>query len=141
MLTGVETAGLVLAAFPLVLDGLNHWLEGVHKVKRWRRIHRQLKNYKIRLQSQRVTYQNTLELLLVGIVQTGEDTAAMLAEPGGEVWKKAEYDYLLRTRLDRAYDTFFETLELMVTTLSEIEKKLGMEARTVSQTFLVWYSS
>ena len=137
MLTGVEIAGLVLAAFPLVLDGLSHWLEGVQKVKRWRRIYRHLKNYEIRLQSQRVTYQNTLELLLVGIVQTDEDTAAMLADPRGDFWKKAKYDHLLRRRLDRAYDTFFETLQFMFTTLSEIEKKLGMEAGTVSQTFLI----
>ena len=137
MLTGVETAGLVLAAFPLVLDGLSRWLEGVQKVKRWRRIHRQLKNYEIRLQSQRVTYQNTLELLLVGIVQTDEDTAAMLADPRGDVWKEAKYEHLLRRRLDRAYDTFFEMLQLMSTTLSEIEKKLGMEAGTVSQTLLI----
>ena len=137
MLTGVEIAGLVLAAFPLVLDGISHWLDAVHKVQRWRRIHRQLKNYEIRLQSQRVTYQNTLELLLDGIVQTDEDIAAMLAEPRGEVWKKGKYYHLLHRRLDRAYDTFFETLKSMFTTLGEIEKKLGMEAGTVSQTFLV----
>lgn len=136
MLTGVETAGLVLAVFPLVLDGLSRWLEGVQKVKRWRRIYRQLKNYEIRLQSQKVTYQNTLELLLDGIVQMGEDTAAMLADPRGDVWKKAKYDQLLRRRLDRAYDTFFETLQFMFTTLNEIEKKLGIEAGTVSQTVL-----
>ena len=137
MLTGVETAGLVLAAFPLVLDGLSHWLEGLDKVKRWRRIRQQLKNYEIRLQSQKVTYQNSLELLLVDIVQADEDTAAMLAEPRGDVWKKAKYEHLLRRRLDSAYDTFFETLKFMFTTLSEIEKKLGIEAETVSQTFLV----
>ena len=137
MLTGVEVAGLVLAGFPLVLDGLSHWLEGVDKVKRWRRIHRQLKRYEIRLQSQRVTYQNTLEWLLDGIVEAGEDIAAMLAEPRGKVWKNAKYDHLLHRRLDRAYDSFFETLKFMFTTLGEIEKKLGMEAGTVSQTFLV----
>ena len=137
MLTGVETAGLVLAVFPLVLDGLSHWLEGVDKVKRWRRIHRQLKIYEIRLQSQRVTYQNTLEWLLDGIVEADGDIAAMLADPRGKVWKNAKYDHLLRRRLDRAYDSFFETLKSMFTTLGEIEKKLGMEARTVRQTFLV----
>ena len=141
MLPGVETAGLVLAAFPLVLDGLSHWLEGVQKVKRWRRICRQLKNYEIRLQSQRVTYQNTLELLLVGIVQTEEDTTAMLAEPRGDVWRNTNYDHLLQRRLDRAYGTFFETLQLMFTTLSELEEKLGMGAGTVSHTFSMWYSS
>ena len=136
MLTGVETAGLVLAGFPLVLDGLSHCLEGVHKGKRWWRIHLQLKDYKMRLQSQRVIYQNTLELLLVDIVQA-DDIAAMLAEPGGDVWKKAEYDPLLHRRLDGAYDTFFENLDFMLTTLSEIEKKLGIEVGKVSQTFLV----
>lgn len=141
MLTGVETAGLVLAAFPLVLDGLSRWLEGLDKVKRWRRIHRQLKNYKIRLQSQRVTYQNTLEWLLVGIVEAGEDIAAMLAEPRGKVWNKAKYDHLLQRRLDRAYDSFFETLKYMFTTLGEIEKKLGIEAGSVSETLLVLYLS
>ena len=137
MLTGVETAGLVLAAFPLVLDGLSHWLEGLDKVKRCRRIRRQLKNYEIRLRSQKVIYQNTLEWLLADIVQADEDIAAMLAEPKGKVWEKAEYDPLLRKRLAGAYDTFFDMLNIMLTTLREVEKKLGIEAGKVSQTFLV----
>ena len=137
MPTGVETAGLVLAAFPLALVGLSQLLEGLHKFRRWRQIHLQVKNYEIRLRSQKAIYRNTLLLLLVKIVQTDEDTTAMLADPTGKVWKKAEYDHLLRRRLDGAYDAFFETLESMVTTLSEVEKKLGIEAGTVSQTFLV----
>ena len=136
MVTGVEEAGLVLAVFPLVLDGLSHWLEGVHKGKRWWRIRLQLKNYKLRLQSQRVVYQNTLELLLVDIVQA-DDIAAMLAEPGGDVWKRAEYDSLLHRRLGGAYETFFENLNFMLTTLSEVKKKLGIEVGKVSQTILV----
>ena len=143
MVTAVEEAALVLAAFPLVLDGLSHWLEGVRKGKRWWRIQLQLKNYKMRLQSQKVIYQNTLELLLADIVQA-DDIAAMLAEPGGDIWKKAEYDSLLHRRLDGAYDTFFENLEFILTTLSEVEKKLGIEvgkASQVSQTFLVLSSN
>lgn len=35
MLTGVETAGLVLASFPLLISALEHYREGFESLKEW----------------------------------------------------------------------------------------------------------
>ena len=37
MATGIETAGLVLAAFPLVVKGLGAYVDGVRMIKYWKR--------------------------------------------------------------------------------------------------------
>src|SRR2546423_8681030 len=36
MVTGVETAGLVLAAFPLVVNSLGSYVSGANMLRRWR---------------------------------------------------------------------------------------------------------
>jgi hypothetical protein len=36
MVTGIETAGLVLAAFPLVVNGLGSYVAGADTLRRWR---------------------------------------------------------------------------------------------------------
>ena len=127
MVTGVETAGLVLAAFPILVDGLSHWVKGVETIRRWQMIRRELDSYALRLQTQSVTYLDTLEQLLVGIVQSNEEMTAMLTEPGGASWQNQEYDRVLQLRLDRSYAPFLATLTHMKLALNDIMKKFGIE--------------
>ena len=127
MVSGVETAGLVLAAFPIIVDGLNRWAKGVETMRRWRKIRRELESYALRLQNQKVTYLDTLEQLLVGIVQSNEEMAAMLAEPGGTIWQSQVYDQNLQNRLDRSYEPFRATLTHMNMALKDLEKSVGIE--------------
>ena len=42
-MSGIEAAGIALAIFPILIDGLNHVADGIETVKRWKR-------YKIKLQ-------------------------------------------------------------------------------------------
>ena len=106
MVTGVETAGLVLAIFPLVVKGIKSWVEGVETLKSWRRARLELKRYAARAQSQYTTFLDTVEQLLADIVQSDQHLAEMLNDPGGSLWCSLEYEERLRIRLDRSYDQF-----------------------------------
>lgn len=44
-MSGIEAAGLLLALFPIVVSGLQHFTEGLETVKKWRRYHRELAKY------------------------------------------------------------------------------------------------
>ena len=110
MATGIETAGLVLAAFPVLIKGIKAWVEGVETVKQWRTARRDLKSYAVRLQSQQVTCVDTLEQLLSDIVQSEKDLSVMLEDPGGELWQRPVYKKRLGARLDRSCDPFLQTL-------------------------------
>ena len=75
MVTGVETAGLVLAVFPLVVKGMQYYAEGLQTIQYWRRYRRELQNHARRIKTQWVRYLNTIELLFEGIVGSDEELA------------------------------------------------------------------
>ena len=110
MVTGVETAGLVLAAFPLLIKGIKGWVDGVEAFRQWRNARRELKSYSVRLQSQQVTCLDTLEQLLADIVQSEKDLSDMLADPRGKLWQTPLYERRLEARLDRSCQPFMATL-------------------------------
>ena len=110
MVTGVETAGLVLAAFPLILKGIKGWVDGVETLKQWRRARRELKRYAVRLRSQQATWVDTLYQLLNDIVQSDNDLSEMLDDPGGKLWQTPLYERRLRIRLDQSCDPFLANL-------------------------------
>lgn len=120
MVIGVETAGLVLAAFPLVVSGLTHYVDGLRTINSWRGYRRQLKNYTRILNAHKIHYENTIELLFDGIVESDEELAALMKHPAGDLWREANYDVKLKRRLNRGFDHFFETIKHMDETLEEM---------------------
>ena len=68
MVTGIETAGLVLAAFPLIIKGMKSWMEGVETLNRLRKARSIFRRYAVRLQCEHAVYRNTLYALLDDIV-------------------------------------------------------------------------
>ena len=110
MITGVETAGLVLAVFPLVVKALQSWQKGSKSIRSWRKTEQVVKQYLMRVQNQYVAFENTIELLLEDIVQSPEHLKDMLQEPCGSLWHEGSYEEQVRLRLDRSYDPFVETV-------------------------------
>ena len=105
MVTGIETAGLVLAAFPIVVHGLSRYVEGVETIRYWRRFRRQVADYARKLENQRIRYLDTLEELLDGIVKSNDDLATLINEPTCSAWQDDEYERRLRQRLGHTITT------------------------------------
>ena len=126
MVTGVETAGLVLAGFPLAMDGLGYMLKGLQAADFWRKYRRELNNYHRMLGCQRIFYLNTLEQLLDGIIEADEELGELVSDPRRASWWKPDYEKRLRVRLDRSYDQYFDVLEHMVDTLEDVREELGV---------------
>ena len=127
MVTGVETAGLILATFPLVVDGLSHYINGLQTMRYWRRYRRELKDHARKLKNQTVRYLNTFELLFDGIVESEEELAALVKDPAGVLWQETKYETGLRLLLDHSYDHFLDTLKNMIETLEAMGAKLGID--------------
>ena len=128
MVTGVETAGVVLATFPIVISFLEHYVEGVETIQKWRSYSRELAIYARKLEVQRVTYLNTTEKLLEDIVESEDDLATMLSDPASATWQKPEYTDLLRERLRHSNDIYFATTHDMMQDLESLKTKLGIDA-------------
>ena len=128
MVPGIETAGLVLATFPIIISFLEHYVKGVETIQKWRFYSRELAIYGRKLEVQRVMYLNTTEKLLDGIVESDDDLATMLLNPASPAWKKIEHTDPLRTRLHHSYDIYFARTHDMMQNLEGLKTKLGIDA-------------
>lgn len=127
MLTGVETAGLVLAAFPVVVQLIQGYQEGCKPIHHWIRFH---KTFKILLQGirhQETRLNDYVRMLLLPLVNfSDEELEALLENPGGKNWQNGELEQALRRRLSNSYNSYMETLERIQELLQEFQRRLGV---------------
>jgi hypothetical protein len=126
MVTGIETAGIVLAILPLVIEGLKAYLEGVRTIEKWWRFDRELANLVRILDAEYIRYLNTCEELLVGIVSPST-VGALLDSPSGDGWRAPDIEKKLRLRLRRSFLSFMETINDMENVVQQLVKKLGLD--------------
>lgn len=127
MATGIEIAGLALAAFPIVIDGLARFIEGVRLIKTWRTFRRELAGYEYSLRSARAFFQNTLEELLEGIA-TQEDIMTLQKGPDGVTMLGLEYESQLKVRLDHDYHNCLEAMTRILSAIEALRRKLDLDA-------------
>lgn len=127
-MSGIEVGGIALAVFPILVDALVHFVDGVQTIKDWRRYRVRLDNYANLMETHKVFYLDTLEELLTDIVQFEDEITDLMANPRGAIWKKPEYEEKLRQRLGRSYNAYIQTLDKMRNALSEMCDKLGVDS-------------
>ena len=72
-------------------------------------------------------YQDTLEELLEGIVQSEDEIRHLMVQPRGDLWKNPEYEEKLRQRLGRSHAVYRRTSDNMVNALCAMSEKLGID--------------
>ncbi|KAI4261033.1 MAG: hypothetical protein L6R42_003760 [Xanthoria sp. 1 TBL-2021] len=127
MATGIEIAGLTLAAFPIVIDGLSRFVEGVRIIKTWGTFRRELATYQYGLRSARAFFQNTIEELLEGIA-TQEDIMTFRRNPDGLATPNPQYEEQLKARLDHDYDNCLEAMARILSAMETLRSKLDLDA-------------
>ncbi|KAI5784461.1 hypothetical protein FPQ18DRAFT_353147 [Pyronema domesticum] len=83
MLTGVETVGIALALFPLLVNGVQSYLDGTRKVNDMWRWKRSLRRLRRELETECSLFENTCEHLLQQIVSEDEVYALL----NGKGWE------------------------------------------------------
>ncbi|KAL8866471.1 MAG: hypothetical protein Q9198_008875 [Flavoplaca austrocitrina] len=126
-MSGIEVAGIVLAVFPILINGLNHVVAGIQTAKRWKRYRLKLKDYADTLESASVYFLDTLEELLSDLVHTDDELSLLLKNPGGSLWKETKYEERLRRRLDRSYASYLKNVAKLVQALQNMCERLGVD--------------
>ncbi len=127
-MSGFEVAGIALAVFPILVDGLVRFLDGVETIKHWRRYRVRLQEYADIMETQGVYYQDTMEELLEGIVRSEDEITDLMAHPRAAIWKEPEYEEKLRQRLGRSHAIYLRTADKMVNALCAMCEKLGIDS-------------
>lgn len=130
-MSGIEAVGLVLGAIPLAAKAFKVYAESVSTVGRYRKYKHILRDLYQEIDSERIEYLNTCELLLDGIVDDNAQKTRLLQNPGGDEWQGSELEGRLKRRLAGSYETYMKIIENMNNTVKEINAllKLGPDGK------------
>ena len=127
MVTGVETAGLVLGSIPLILATLEFYGRGIAVTKRCFKYREQFQSLIVELRTENAICVNSINLLLVGIV-TQKNMAGFLADPCGDRWKEEKFHLKLKQRLGTSYDSYMAAINELSRTADVFKDKLKLDA-------------
>jgi hypothetical protein len=126
MATGIEAAGLVLGAIPLILAGLQFYAEGISVTKRLWKYKEEVSIILHDLRAENTMFVNSINILLIGVVSQKE-MVEFLNDPKGERWKEEKFDRKLRARLRTSYDSYMGSITQMVTIAEKFQEQLKLD--------------
>jgi hypothetical protein len=126
-MSGLEVAGLVLGAVPIILAGLQFYAEGIQVTKRYRKYEEGVRDLLRQLRIEHSIYANSIKLVLHGVVKQKE-IAMFLANPGSEQWKDPIFESNLRKRLGSSYASYLDTINQLMAIVERFKEQLRLNA-------------
>lgn len=120
MLTGVETAGLVLAAFPIVFHAIEGYKSGCEPLLDWWRFEKALSKMMINITTEEQFLQDHVRTLLNPIIDCENELEMLCNDLSHPLWRSQELERRLKDRLGNRYELYVETVNLMNDEMQEI---------------------
>ncbi|KAL9633193.1 MAG: hypothetical protein Q9164_004845 [Protoblastenia rupestris] len=126
MASGIEIAGVILATFPLLISGIEHYENGFQPIKEWIRFRGEFATFMNALIRQKIFFRQNIEDLLSPIISSEYEMSLMLDHPGGSAWSDNELNDKLRRRLPGKYEyeSYTTTVSYILETLEKLKAKL-----------------
>jgi hypothetical protein len=135
-MSGLEIAGVLLGAFPLIISGLEHWRDVAKVGGFYWRVRKEYTKCRSDVEFHELVYKRNLKELLLPILSDTDEVNQLVSDPGGEQWT----DNVLQTRLEErlldSYALYMGVINEMIQTAEELKKELGFN-KTVVQSKLV----
>lgn len=134
MVTGIETAGLALAAFPLIIEGLKFYASGYKTIGELRNYQKVLNKLVRELKLENTKFENTINSLLEDMVPQ-EDVTEIVESPDGHRWRDADFRHALEKRLrPGVVEPYLEAIQDLHHNLAKLKTSFGlnMNSKAVS---------
>ncbi|KAF2497515.1 hypothetical protein BU16DRAFT_316252 [Lophium mytilinum] len=128
-MSGIEIAGLVLGAIPLVIAGLEYYEEGLGKVKAFWKWEDELSEAIRKLWGQYSSYELTIRGLLASITSEAE-LEEMMGDTTGKLWKSEDMCERLQEKLATAYQPYLYTASEIERIILEMTACLNLNKAT-----------
>jgi hypothetical protein len=125
MVTGLETAGLVLAAIPLIICALENYEIAIEAAKAFRHWKGNLSKAKNELYVLWAAYDQTLRVLLTPVTSK-EDLETMIENIKSDLWTHGDIAEDLQRHLGTAYLAVILEIEQIANDLLEIVRHLHL---------------
>lgn len=132
-MSGIEVAGLVLGAFPLLIEALKQYEVVKSQVSRWRQIQVEYIDCKDEIEFQQLYYEDNLRELLNNSAVDEDIVTDLIADPKSEYWKNHSVLGLLESQFAEPYIKCLNSLAQIMNQLrhelatdsSYVQEKLG----------------
>lgn len=130
-MSGFEIAGVVLAAFPLIISSLEHW-RNVAKVGGffWR-VRKEYMECRREIDFHLLIFKRNLKELLLPIIKDAEEVARLINDPGGKGWSNKAVEERLERRLEESYEMYMDIIRKMQEIMEELRKDLASDKTMV----------
>ena len=125
-MSGVEIAGIVLGAIPLVISALEHYEDLIDPTKAFILYRGELARAVRELGNQYASYEQSVQLLLTPITD-GQELSEMLENSDSPYWKDPDIDNALRSSLGRAYNSYLRVNSDIQRVIIALAERLNIE--------------
>lgn len=125
-MSGIEIAGLVLSAVPLLIAAIEHYNHGLDPVKAFVQWKGQLSEVVVDLWHEHNLYSMTLCVVLKELTSPAE-LHDMTTNPRSHLWKSGEVGQKVRTKLGVAYMGYISTIEEIESIMTKLSGHLNLE--------------
>ncbi|OCK77569.1 hypothetical protein K432DRAFT_303900 [Lepidopterella palustris CBS 459.81] len=126
-MSGIEIAGLIMGAFPLLMAALERYREGAELLSDWWRIQRAYKKCKQDINYHRILFEGNLEEFLLPLVADEDELKVLMANPAGEAWEDPELEKRLQDRLPKSYELYLDIIGDINELMDKLKKELGVD--------------
>ncbi|KAF2128931.1 hypothetical protein P153DRAFT_357424 [Dothidotthia symphoricarpi CBS 119687] len=135
-MSGLEIAGVVLGAFPLLVSGIEHWRDVAKVGGFFWRIRKEYTKCQHNIQFHEILYKKNLRELLLPLIPDADEVAQLIADPGGQRWGDLALQERLEGRLHESYQLYQDTITEMNEIAQELKKELCFDKDNVQDKLL-----
>lgn len=135
-MSGFELAGVILAAFPLVISGLEHWREVATIWGFYRRISKEYRKSHSDLLYHEILYKRNLEKLLSPLVEEpnrADKVARLISDPSSQEWKDRTIQERLEMRLKDSYSLYMVIMSELKEAMEAFGKDLSLGDQNIQR--------
>lgn len=114
-MSGLEVAGIVLGALPLIISALENLRDGASRLGRLIKFKAEYSKTWGEVEDEELMYRLQLKRLLKPLVRddvlADDNLEVLLLDPTADLWKEPDLDNAVRARLGESYERYFANVE------------------------------
>ena len=125
-MSGIEIAGLVLGAFPVLIEALQKYRAGADMLDDWWRYRTAYLKSEQQLKVAGVFFEGNVERLLLPIVIDDLERKHLIDNPKAELWTNLDLESRLKNSLPKSYDVVLHTIVSICECIECLRREFGL---------------
>ena len=126
-MSGIEIAGLVLGAFPVLIEALERYRSGAGMFQDWWKFRRAYTEWEQELAYHHLLYERNLERFLLPLVVDDSELKTLVADPTSDKWADPELETRLKRHLQKEYDIVLSIIANINECIESLKNDLGLD--------------